>query len=73
VILPKRPYINHRKDDGDHLTGREKVEGRTMFRILKLLFFLLIIGFIALIGYAYLGDLSPDRSEVVEPVTLDEN
>ena len=42
-----------------------------MGRIIKLLLFLLVIGFVGLIGYAYLGDLSPNQSESREPVTLD--
>lgn len=42
-----------------------------MLRILKLLIFLAVIGFIALVGYAYLGDMSPEQSETTVPVTLD--
>ena len=42
-----------------------------MGRIIKLLLFLLVIGFVGLIGYAYLGDLAPNQSESREPVTLD--
>ncbi len=44
-----------------------------MGRLLKLLFFLVILGAIALVGFAYLGDLSPEQSDVVEPVELDAN
>ena len=39
-------------------------------RIFKVLLFLLVLGFIGLTGYAYLGDLSPEQSEMREPVTL---
>ena len=42
-----------------------------MIRLFKALIFLLVIGFIALVGYAYLGDLEPERVEVREPVSLD--
>ncbi|MGG7644616.1 hypothetical protein ACQ5SP_07360 [Rhodovulum sp. YNF3179] len=42
-----------------------------MGRVLKLVFFLIVIGFVALVGFAYLGDMAPDRQEVNEPVTLD--
>jgi len=42
-----------------------------MFRILKLLIFLALIGFIGLTGYAYLGDMSPETRDIVQPVTLD--
>ncbi len=42
-----------------------------MGRLLKALVLLVILGFIALTGYAYLGDLSPVVTEVSQPVTLD--
>ncbi len=42
-----------------------------MGRLLKALVFLVLLGFIALTGYAYLGDLSPVVTEVSQPVTLD--
>ena len=47
-----------------------------MFRLFKLLIFLAIIGFIGLVGYAYVGEyfganFSPPREEVRVPVTLD--
>ncbi|ESW60606.1 MAG: hypothetical protein Q27BPR15_11050 [Rhodobacter sp. CACIA14H1] len=41
-----------------------------MGRIIKALFLLAILGFIALTGFAYLADLSPSQSEVKVPVTL---
>ncbi|WP_268874355.1 hypothetical protein [Tropicimonas marinistellae] len=42
-----------------------------MRRLLKLLLYLVILGAVALVGYAYLADLSPDQVRVSEPVTLD--
>jgi len=42
-----------------------------MGRLLKALVFLLLLGFIALTGYAYLGDMSPIVTEINQPVTLD--
>ena len=42
-----------------------------MLRLLKLVLFLLVIGFIGLVGFAYLGDLTPSRTDRVVPVTLD--
>ena len=42
-----------------------------MIRLLKLLFFLLLLGFVGLVGFAYLGDLSPEIETVKEPVSLD--
>lgn len=41
-----------------------------MGRIFKALIFLVIIGFIGLTAYAYLGDLAPEQSEVTQPVVL---
>ena len=42
-----------------------------MVRLLKFLLFVLVVGFVGLSGYAYLGDMEPDRVERTEPVTLD--
>lgn len=42
-----------------------------MGRLLKLLLFLIIVGFIALVGFAYLGDLRPSQESIEQPVTLD--
>lgn len=42
-----------------------------MWRLIKVLFFLGVLGFIGLSGYAYLGDLRPDTSEVRATVTFD--
>ena len=42
-----------------------------MGRLVKLLFYLMVLGFLGLVGYAYLGDLSPVRTEVTQPVDLD--
>ncbi len=39
--------------------------------LLKLIVILAVLGVIGLTGYAYLGDLSPDQQDVVQPVTLD--
>ena len=46
-----------------------------MGRLIKFLIFLIIIGFIALVGYAYLGpffgaDFAPEQVETRQPVTL---
>ena len=47
-----------------------------VIRLLKLLIFLAVVGFVGLVGYAYVGpffgaDFSAPQSEVREPVTLD--
>ncbi|SFR42043.1 hypothetical protein [Litoreibacter janthinus] len=44
-----------------------------MIRLLKALVFLIVIGIVGIVGYAYLGDLTPNRVEVNQPVTLDAN
>lgn len=41
-----------------------------MLRILKALVVLALIAFVGLVAFAYLGDLSPMRSEVSLPVEL---
>jgi hypothetical protein len=42
-----------------------------MTLILKFIAILLVLGAIGLVGYAYLGDLTPAQRDVVQPVTLD--
>ncbi|MEL7097751.1 MAG: hypothetical protein AAGM84_02875 [Pseudomonadota bacterium] len=47
-----------------------------MGRLIKYLFYLAVLGFIALVGYTYVGpffgaDFDPPQAEVREPVTLD--
>ncbi|RAZ83377.1 hypothetical protein [Cereibacter johrii] len=41
-----------------------------MWRIFKALLVLVVVGLIALTGYAYLADLSPLQTEVTKPVML---
>lgn len=41
-----------------------------MGRLLKILFFLVVIGALGLVAYAYLGDLNPTQREISEPVDL---
>jgi hypothetical protein len=40
-------------------------------RLFKALLVLVVIAALAVIAYAYLGDLSPAQTEVRQPVTLD--
>jgi hypothetical protein len=42
-----------------------------MGRIFVALIVLVAIAFVALTVYAYLGDLSPEQTEIRQPVTLD--
>lgn len=41
--------------------------------IIKTVLLLVVLGFAALAGYAYLGDMAPPQDEVTQPVTLDAN
>jgi hypothetical protein len=41
-----------------------------MGRIIKALVLLVIVGFIGLTAFAYLGDLTPTQGEVKKPVVL---
>ena len=50
--------------------GQKKKRQVSMLRILKVLVFLALIAFVGLVGYAYLGDLAPERSDVTVPVEL---
>ena len=42
-----------------------------MFRLLRILFYLAVLVGAAVLGYAYLGDLTPEQTDVTAPVTLD--
>ena len=65
------PYIK-KETAKERLNWGMRQKGKAMFgRIFKVLLFLLVLGFIGLTGFAYLGDLSPDQVEKREPVTLD--
>ena len=44
-----------------------------MGRLLKFLIVLIILAFAGLVGFAYFGDLTPERRDVSEPVELDAN
>lgn len=47
------------------------MEGQNkMGRLLKAVLVVLLLAFAGLVGYAYLGDLSPDRTEIRQPVEL---
>jgi hypothetical protein len=49
----------------------EKQEGWAgMGRIFKAGLTLAVFGFIALVGYAYLGDMTPPQTQVTQPVML---
>ena len=49
-----------------------------MLRLIKWLFYLGVLGFIALVGYAYIGpflgvDFSPDTKEIRQDIILETN
>lgn len=77
MIFRKRPVINTGNAAGERLwpvkSGSLGQRGFAMLRLLRILFVLAVLIGAAVIGYAYLGDLSPDQSEVSQPVTLDGN
>jgi hypothetical protein len=69
VILHKRPVITWEKE-------RAKQAGDDMLRLIKWLFYLAILGFIALMAYAYLGpffgaDFSPPQTEIRQDIILE--
>jgi hypothetical protein len=41
-----------------------------MIRLIKVLFALLVLGFLGLVAFAYLGDMAPVQTDVTQPVTL---
>jgi len=41
-----------------------------MFRLFKIVVFLVVLAGVVVVGYAYLGNLSPERHDVTEPVDL---
>ena len=41
-----------------------------MARIIKAILTLAVLGFIGLVVYAYLGDMTPQQTPVTQPVTL---
>ena len=50
---------------------RNGQESSSMKLIVKAVFVLVILGFVGLVGFAYLGDLSPKQAPVSKPVVLD--
>ena len=76
MIFRKRPVINALRPPKSGFDPRWRALGQRGFAMLRLLRFLFVLAVLigaAVVGYAYLGDLSPDQDEVSEPVTLDGN
>jgi hypothetical protein len=68
-----KAYVNHSRYLRPCGAGPTKRNGGAamLWRLIKLLLVLVVLGFMGLIGYAYLGDLSPVQSDVTQPVTID--
>jgi hypothetical protein len=58
------------KRRGDQAARQKTRKGFHMGRIIKAVLLLVILGFLGLAGYAYLGDLTPVQGEVKKPVVL---
>lgn len=41
-----------------------------MGRLTKFFLYLIVLGFIGLVGFAYLGDLTPEEEAVSEPLDI---
>ncbi len=39
-------------------------------KIFKLVIFLIVVGLVGLVGFAYVGDLSPEQTDTDQPVLL---
>ncbi len=51
---------------------RPRQKGNAMMgKLFKLVLFLIVMGFVGLVGFAYIGDLSPDSTNVKKPVLID--
>jgi hypothetical protein len=53
--------------------GQRRKGRPTMMRVIKFLLILGLFGGLGVIGFAYLGNLTPEQSDVTKPVTLDAN
>ncbi|MEE9389407.1 MAG: hypothetical protein V3U96_12450 [Paracoccaceae bacterium] len=42
-----------------------------MGKLFKLVLFLVVMGFVGVIGFAYIGDLSPSQTDTRQPVVID--
>lgn len=76
VNLREMPYINGSRPPVDAAEAKpgQPADRRRQFdvrSIIKALAVLAVIAFIALIGYAYLGQQVPPQEEIRQPVTLD--
>ena len=59
-----------KKRRADEAVRKNTRKGDHMGRIIKALLLLVILGFLGLTAYAYLGDLTPVQGEIKKPVVL---
>jgi hypothetical protein len=72
VNLTGMPYIFERSPEGGSGGNRinRATRGKRMGRLIKLVLGLAVLGFLGLVAYAYVADLTPAPQEVRAPVTL---
>jgi hypothetical protein len=72
VPVTGRVKTKHETRHGGHEPAGhwQRMKGETMGRIIKAIVVLVVLGFIGLTSYAFLGDLAPVQGEVVKPVVL---
>ncbi|MFV0409073.1 MAG: hypothetical protein ACK5LJ_05060 [Paracoccus sp. (in: a-proteobacteria)] len=68
VIFPELPVIKRQNRPKSRM--RRQAKG-LMMRLLKFLVVIVVLAFLALTGYAYLGDMAPRQQEMHQPVALD--
>lgn len=66
------PYINMTHRGAETNRTHDKTDGGSGLRkfLFRLIAMLVVLGAIGFVGFAYVGDLTPDRSETRETVTL---
>jgi hypothetical protein len=70
LVRPQGRQAAQEDRAGQSVRHDDTRKGNRMGRIFKALIFLVVIGFIGLTAYAYLGDLAPVQGEVKQPVVL---
>lgn len=65
------PGMSLGKENGDAPAEPGGNGRQQMVRLLKLVVVLGVLAFVGLVGYAYLGDLTPASQEIRQPVVID--
>lgn len=50
---------------------KAKTKAKSMWRVIKVLFFVILLGGLGLLGYSYSGYLMPQQERITAPVDLD--